>query len=67
VVFELGLCGAELSQVFAPDFFDLLAGDVDPIFIFFLFAEVILASTFCEIAGFFNWATHTGYLSLANT
>jgi hypothetical protein len=55
VVFELGLCGAELSQVIAPDFFDLLAGDVDPIF-----AEVVLANTFCEIAGFFNWTKHTG-------
>jgi hypothetical protein len=58
VVFELGLCGAELSQVITPDFFDLLAGDADPIF-----AEVILANTFCEIAGFSSWAKHTGYLS----
>jgi hypothetical protein len=57
VVFELGLCSAELSQVITPDFFDLLAGDADPIF-----AEVILANTFCEITGFFNWATHTDYL-----
>jgi hypothetical protein len=41
-----------------PGFFDLLAGDADPIF-----AEVILANTFCEIAGFSSWAKHTGYLS----
>jgi len=47
-----------LSQVITPGFFDLLAGDADPIF-----AEVILANTFCEIAGFSSWAKHTGYLS----
>ena len=56
--FRIGTVRAESSQVIAPDFFYFLAGDVDPIF-----AEVILANTFCEIAGVFKWATHTGYLS----
>jgi hypothetical protein len=62
VAHEFGFYGFELPYVFAPDFFDLLAGESEPIF-----AEVILADALCDIATFFQpdsyGAKHTASLA----